>query len=72
MKIQKIQADSDYKVASVWDRKAEDYREAAEQLKGSRDVKDIMARATLLRLAEDCESAGRQQRLIGRERGKRP
>jgi hypothetical protein len=62
----------DHKVASVWDRKADDYREAAERLKGSTEVKDIMARATLLRLADDCEDVGRKQRSMSRERGKHP
>jgi hypothetical protein len=61
----------DHKVASVWDQKADNFREVAERLKGSLNPNDIMTRATLLRLADDFEQAGRQQRLIGRERGKR-
>jgi|SRR6516165_2272126 hypothetical protein len=43
---------------SVWNKKADDYRAVAHMKKDSLNPIDIMVRATLLRLAENCEKTG--------------
>lgn len=59
------------RVASIWDKKADDFREAADLYKGSQKLEDIMSRASLLELAEKYEAAGKRQRQLLIENSRR-